>query len=739
MKLKRILIILLSSCLLTGCDFVNNIIAGFNNALGNLNFGQGNDEISSSEKNEQPTSSDEIVEENSSSTSVKPNDSSFNSEISSEGGNQSFNSSLNSSSNETSTVEPKPEPTIDYFVKDAYKEISLKEPDFTTRVIASKDDVTFEDLFNLGNKVSIKVDISDKQLQLLENDYQTGYKSEVYRIADKVEISLTNNGNTYTWEYDQVGIRQKGNTSRKQIFADGKIANLNHFKLSFDETFDDPEKYGNSALDWSNDEAGKILREDREFLGLTGFDIKWNKNYDASHIREIYASYLYDAAGLMTNSIGLTEFNINQKDKNRNYDFGLCTLFEPVSKSFIKRELKKGPYVNTGTWDEEKLGTFGVLNAKYGDYYKASYGVGNGNYGNGADLSSNSSQGNRVGIGNVSGSYIPVYERKTNQNDPYDDGLIKNLTKVITNSTYEEIEKVIDLENFAITEACNYLIGNPDDLRNNNNNYTIYFRRTDGKAMILPIDNDRCFGITRDWNPDGHGMTEKGVFDTKPAARDSLNKLHEKTILARTSNEAKAIYLTYCKALKVSDWMKYDTFKKYYDIAYKTYGNSSCSTSFGDGFDFNINGANDNWGFRDYLNKKLELINLDQVITSSGNESNNSGNSGNNGSNTNNGNYGDIYLIGNFMNWEQYNKNYPFEYKGEGVYTVSFNAYNLENGTVKYKIYDGENYQKIDWTVVDNELIMEVGSSAKIYDCYNGQKITITINTITKNVEIVKG
>ena len=679
MKYKNFLLILTSVLLISGCDFFGGIING-TSQNGSINS-------ESSDKNDKPLdSSNDITDDDK------------------------------------------------IYEKDAYKNISFKDPNFSNRKIASKDDVTFDDLFNLGNKVSISVDISDKQLALLQSDYESGYKSEIYRIADKVDITLTNYGNTYSWSFDQVGIRQKGNTSREEIFKDGNIINLNHFKLSFDETFDNQEMYGKDAIDWTDKEVLKRERENRDFLGLSGIDIKWNKNYDSTHIKEIYASYLYDAAGLMAPSVGLTEFSIKQVDNNKTYDFGLCTLFEPASKSFIKRELKKGSYLNTKNWEDEKVGTYGVTDSKYGDFYKASYGVGEGFHGNGADMSSSSTSGKKVGVGNISGSYIPAYERKTNTDVSYSDSPLKNLTKAISSSSYSAIEKLMDLEYFAVTEACNYFIGNPDDLKNNHNNYTIYFRRTDGKAIIIPIDNDRCFGIAKDWNPDGHGMTEVGVFSTKPAARDRMNDLHKKTILA-SSNDCKAIYLNYVKALKVSTWLTNDTFKSLYDIAYQTYGNESCLTSFGDGFNFNINGCNDNWSFNDYITKKKNMVNLDQVINNASGGSTGNDNQNSSSETPNDGDYGNIYLIGSFMGWEKYNKNYPLEYKGNGVYTVTFVAQNSENGVIKYKFYDGEEYKNIDWTVIDDKLSMEVGSSAKL-NANNGDEVTITINTLTMEVEV---
>lgn len=709
MKLKKLLLILTTSLLLSGCDYLETL-------------------LSQNQVNSSSTNSSEVINN---------------------GGSSNNEQSSNNSSeavNDDSIYE-----------KDAYKKINLKAPDFTTRKINSKEEVTFEDLFNLGNKVSIEINVSDKELEKIQRDYETGYKSEIYRIADSVKISLTNYGNTFTWEFDQVGIRQKGNTSRKDVFRDGKIDGLNHFKLSFDETFDDSEKYGNEALDWTGKEADKVLREERDFLGLPGIDIKWNKNEDASHIREIYSSYLYDAAGLMSNSIGLTEMTINQKDKNRKYDFGLCTLFEPTGKAFIKDELKRGPYVNTGTWDEEKAGQYGLAGAKYGDFYKSSWGVGDGRVDNGADLTKNSISGKRVGIGNISGSYIPAYERKTNKNDEYNDQQLKTLINTIDSGNYASIEKVMDLEYFAISEACNYFIGNPDDLRNNNNNYTIYIRRTDGKGIIIPIDNDRCFGITKDWDPSGNGMTDKSVFSTNPAAGVKMNPLHLKTILASSSNASKAIYLNYVKAIKESSWMTYETFKNFYDIAYATYGNSSTEDSFGNRFEFNVGGSNGNWGFKDYIEKKKSKVDMNQTISNPNGGNNNQGNtniSSNNNSSVstnqnnssssiieNDGYYGEVYLIGSFCDWNQGNKNYPLEYKGNGVYTITFTPRRVENNQISWKIYNGNNFDTIDWTIENGMLTLEGAgkSSAKIDNIRSGETITITVNTISKEVSVVVG
>ena len=57
----------------------------------------------------------------------------------------------------------------------------LKDPDFSVPKRNDKDEFTFDDFFNLGNTVVINVDVSMEELDKLQADYQTGFKSEVYQ------------------------------------------------------------------------------------------------------------------------------------------------------------------------------------------------------------------------------------------------------------------------------------------------------------------------------------------------------------------------------------------------------------------------------------------------------------------------------------------------------------------------------------------------------------------------------
>ena len=83
----------------------------------------------------------------------------------------------------------------------------IKEPSFETRKIKSIEEVTYMDLFNLGNIVTIKIDISDEELSKLQEDYKKTYKSAIYRHCD-VKITLKNYDKEFEWYFNDVGIRQ---------------------------------------------------------------------------------------------------------------------------------------------------------------------------------------------------------------------------------------------------------------------------------------------------------------------------------------------------------------------------------------------------------------------------------------------------------------------------------------------------------------------------------------------------
>lgn len=600
-----------------------------------------------------------------------------------------------------------------------YKEIEIEKPNFDVPKRNTKDEVTYFDLFNLGNQITVSIEMEDSELNKLEKDYEsykeTSYKPEIYRHCKKVTITLKNYDHTFTWEFLDVGIRQKGNTSRAPILSDGKIASLNHFKLSFDETFDGAE-YGDERVDWSGKTREYNERINREFLGLSGIDLRWNKNFDSTHLREIYASYMYQASGLISQYMGLSIFNIKQIDQNIDYKMGVYFIYEPATKSMIKRHLSDKSIYNFGTWDEEKNGSFGVPNSKYGDLYKCMWS---------ADLSYDKMIGERIGV--ETKDHFVYYDRKTNKDAIYDDILLRKCGVAVSEGNYKDISKYLDVEYFAKTEAVSWLLGNPDDLRNNMNNTMVYARRTDGKVITIPIDNDRVLGITKDWNPDFYALSTRGIFNPLRAGNyeNEASLVYQKTILAEKNNHSKEMYLNHIKALAISDWVFSATFEKYYLMAKKNY-NAYIDCAFPYfSVKFSLTDDNNQYSFKEYINRKLSLVDLDLELEDITKEEETTYLPTNLGME---GYYGSLYIAGDMNGWK--GKYYKMTYEGNGVYTITFEP-RLYRSKMYLKIYDGDSWY-INWSIQNNNLIMYDTDAFTLENVYYTAKVTIEINTILK-------
>ena len=115
-------------------------------------------------------------------------------------------------------------PTTD---PDKYK---IDAPDFSFAQRNSIEEVTFDDLFNLHNKVEITIDVDRSEMEKINDDNVYGgdfdsIKPETYHLAKKFTLVLHNGEKEFKWELENVGIRQKGNTSRRPIFKEGEIYN----------------------------------------------------------------------------------------------------------------------------------------------------------------------------------------------------------------------------------------------------------------------------------------------------------------------------------------------------------------------------------------------------------------------------------------------------------------------------------------------------------------------------------
>lgn len=359
-----------------------------------------------------------------------------------------------------------------------------------TDTLPYAQDVIYTQLFDINNKIDMKIDISNEELQKLQDDYNTyeakGSKSPIYRKAD-VYITITTSKDSYTYVINEVGVRMKGNTSRVPFYSSSSgMYNLIHFKLDFQETFDDEAYYTDDAHVWGTDAEGKALRKarkNRTFATLEKMDVKWNRNLDSTYIREYYAYETFRNNGVIAPHTNVAAMNISGSK------MGVYTIYEPIDSVFIEK------YVAEEDWD--------------GDLYKCGW------TDKAPDLTDTSSIGIEDEDANDGHGAFFCYDLKTNKKTSTNEQLKNLITELNKDGvTKTKLASLVDMSSFLKFAAVSYFTGNPDDMRNNYNNYYIYFLKSTGKAIFIPYDLDRCFGVTNGWNPTGNGMTEVSPFSS---------------------------------------------------------------------------------------------------------------------------------------------------------------------------------------------------------------------------------
>ena len=371
----------------------------------------------------------------------------------------------------------------------------------------------YQQLFDLKNFIQIKVDITEEQLMQIQKDYDKyagmGSKSPIYREAS-MNIRIKARTTDYTYHIPNIGIRMKGNTSRTSFYNDHEGQyNLIHFRIKF---------------------------MDDDFATLENLEVKWNRNDDETYIREIYAYEMYRDMGILAPRTTLASFDLADVHQ------GVFTVYEPVDKNFIERYLP-----------EEDQG---------GDLYKCGWTM------RGASLRKKCT----YGIEDEDKCEFYNYDLKTNKKTS-NHAQMKNLLNVLDSGrvTKEQIAEVVDMENFLRFAAVSYFVGNPDDSRYNYNNHYIYFLKSSGKAIFIPYDCDRVFGVTKTWNPTGNGMTDVDPFTTKAegANEDQKNPLYRNT--TDRGGYYNAEFAKQLEYVSTSKWLQPDYFETYYNIASRNY------------------------------------------------------------------------------------------------------------------------------------------------------------------------
>ncbi len=348
--------------------------------------------------------------------------------------------------------------------------------DIGTDPLPCSEEELYRQLFDPENRIDVSIDMPQEELAKLQHDFETIEKSPIYRIAD-LTITITTPDASTTYRIPEVGVRMKGNTSRTDFYSPEEgIYNAIHLKLDFQETFDDEELYGDGIRIWDSEEQ-RDARKDRTFAAMEKLEMRWNKCYDSTYLREGYAYQLYRAYGVLAPLTNLCSFDFS------GVHMGVYTINEPVDKRFLEKRL-----------DEADLG---------GDLYKLGWTY------TGATFTKPES----IGIEDELKGEFYAYDLKTNKKTSDHQSLTSLILALNSGSvTKESFAALVDVEYFLNYAAVSYFLGNPDDLRNNYNNCYLYFLQSSGKAIIIPYDYDRCLGVTYEWDPTGDGMTTDNPF-----------------------------------------------------------------------------------------------------------------------------------------------------------------------------------------------------------------------------------
>ena len=445
----------------------------------------------------------------------------------------------------------------------------------------------YQQLFDPNNKIKLDLDMSGAELQKLQDDYDHyrgfGSKSPIYRMGT-LRIAITTAAGTTVYRINEVGARMKGNTSRTDFYnSNDGIYKYIHLKLDFQETFDDPTYYGSSAKQWASEEE-RDARKDRTFAALEQLELRWNKCYDPTYLRETYAYELYRSEDVMAPLTNLCSF-----DWSRNH-MGVFCIVEPVDKAFLEKR-----------FDGDDAD---------GDLYKCGW----------TNQPCNFTNTNSIGIEDEDQGKFYCYDLKNNKKTSTHAALKNLINKLNSPSlTKEGLAQIVDMDNFLRFAAVSYFLGNPDDIRNNYNNFYLYFVPSTGKAMFIPYDYDRCLGITYEWNPTGNGVTEDDPFGEKIAASDNNGGQGQKSPLFLKTVVKGGFYVKeFAEVLKdvaTNDLLKIATFESWFYRANNLYCDDvKPSREFynAGGRDFKFTLADNvggNLSMKTYLTKKMATYN----------------------------------------------------------------------------------------------------------------------------------
>lgn len=554
MKKIKIISIGLLTTLLSSCSLFDSYSPQINSST--KNSGSNNSKLNESISTSSTTSNGETTN-SSSSTSSSDNSPSSSSTSSS----NNSTSSSSTGGNNSSSISDQEEIKNQTIIVNGEKDIDQER--------------FYQEFYDYESDIEITLKFTNNAIYNLAKYSDDANKKDMYHPCN-LEIKM----NTNTYIFNESGARMKGNTSRNPNFVnkDGTFNAPVHFKISVSQTFDDEEDNDYYIRDWEDSDLRKE-RKKRRIGDAKKFDIKYNKNEDYTFTKQIYAYYCYAQEGMLSQRNNLVKVNVISESDTMTY---LYELQECIDSEYIERR-----------YSEEEA---------QGNLYKCTYT----NKGP-ADLTNYSND--KIGV--EKGSYSPSYDLKTNDDEP-DHTLLKNLIDTLNNDRRpanefkETFDSMIDADAYLKFAAMSWVIGNPDDLRNNSNNYYMYFNSKDNKATFIPYDYDRCFGIMKDFAIEMEKIPCTTTKQNTGERKWQKNPLYWRTII--TSSDTSQDYST--------KWPVINEYKTRYEELCKEYAERYLDVNkfkeFNDQFvysnkDINKGGAN-NITFSKYALEKLKTL-----------------------------------------------------------------------------------------------------------------------------------
>ena len=397
--------------------------------------------------------------------------------------------------------------------------------------------------------MTIRID-NDSFEQVMYNG--SPYNETLHDIYSPCNVTVNINGTVR--EFPEVGIRLKGNTSRGESassYNDGDFNGHAHFKLAFNETFEDNPSY-------TPETATKTLKK-RRFGKAKKINIKWNRNRDEDFVKESYASHILEQEGLMA-----------QKCNNIKVKF----ITESEEEEFI--------YSVQENIDSEFLETRLSADCSAGDLYKGGW-IGS------DSLNMRSTSDHLFGVEDCTQNKFYVYDLKTNKKTS-DFSSMKNLINALNSNGNSKtiLDSYVGVDYLLRFMALEWVIGNPDSLRYHYNNTYFYFSSKNNLMYPIMYDNDRCFGINEGWpvTPIRYPSTTKTTMNMEMTTLQE-NPLYWRTILSGNTNfpcveEYRNKYFDYVEeyATKYLNVEYYNAYKNSFHYLDNVYGDNRSFSSY---------------------------------------------------------------------------------------------------------------------------------------------------------------